>query len=218
MELSPFKSITGSDTFCDGSIPNPLSVGIPTSVSQTTPETSVAGLRNHLTSNLVPNRSVTSVGISIVSSVTHTFSRPVDTVVSNVTAPSFLTGLNAMQHRPPISSLQPSNRFPGWPCPPWTPQFQAHPGFPCDPSYPWSTFPGNPSSNPRLPSVTSSSQTSLAREVRETLGEFKKSLIPDLKVVSDRLYALESRSGAPVEPSSSNQCREEGVRRLHFSM
>jgi hypothetical protein len=41
--------------------------------------------------------------------------------VSNVTAPSFLTGLNAMQHRPPISSLQPSNRFQGWPCPPWTP-------------------------------------------------------------------------------------------------
>ena len=52
MELSPFKSITGSDTFWDDSIPNPLSVGIPTSVSQTTPETSVAGLRNHLTSDL----------------------------------------------------------------------------------------------------------------------------------------------------------------------
>ena len=85
-----------------------------------------------------------------------------------------------MQHRPPISSLQPPNRFPGWPCPPWTPQFQAHP---CDPSYPWSTFPDNPSSNPRLPSDTSSSQTSLARELRETLGEFKKSLISDLKVV-----------------------------------
>jgi hypothetical protein len=50
---------------------------------------------------------------------------------------------------------------------------------------------------------------SLAIEVRETFGEFKKSLISDLKVVSDRLYALESRSGAPVEPSSSNQCREE---------
>ena len=163
MELSPFKSITGSNTFWDGSIPNPLSVGIPTSVSQTTPETSVTRLRNHLTSDLVLNRSVTRVGIPIVSSVTHTFSLPVDTVVSNVTAPSFLTGLNAKQHRPPISSLQPSNRFSGWPCPPWTPQFQAHPGFPCDPSYPWSTFPGNPSSNPRLPSDTSSSQSSLAR-------------------------------------------------------
>ena len=59
-------------------------------VSQTTPETSVAGLRNHPTSNLVPNKSVTRVGIPFVSSVTHTFSRPVDTVVSNVTAPSFL--------------------------------------------------------------------------------------------------------------------------------
>ena len=108
-----------------------------------------------------------------------------------------------MQHRPPISSLQPSTRFPGWPCPPWTPQFQAHPGVP------WSSFPGNPSSNPRLPSDTSSSKTSLAREVRETLGEFKKSLISDLKVVSDRLYALESRSGASVEPFSPNQCQEE---------
>jgi hypothetical protein len=32
MELSPFKCITGSDTFWDGSIPNPLSVGITISV------------------------------------------------------------------------------------------------------------------------------------------------------------------------------------------
>ena len=113
--------------------------------------------------------------------------------------------------------LQPFNRFPGWPCPPWTPQFQAHPGFPCDSSYPWSTFPGNPSSNPRLPSDTSSSQTSLSKEVRETLGEFKKSLMSDLKVVSDRLYALESRSGAPVEPSSPNQCRDEEDETLYIS-
>ena len=60
-----------------------------------------------------------------------------------------------------------------------------------------------------MPSDTSSSQTSLAREVRETLGEFKKSLASDLKVVSDRLDALESRSGAPVEPSSPDQCQEE---------
>jgi hypothetical protein len=34
-----------------------------------------------------------------------------------------------------------------------------------------------------LPSDTSSSQTSLSKEVRETLGEFKKSLMSDLKVV-----------------------------------
>jgi hypothetical protein len=52
--VKKLEVITGSDTFWDGSIPNPLSVGIPTSVSQTTPETSVAGLRNHLTSDLVP--------------------------------------------------------------------------------------------------------------------------------------------------------------------
>jgi hypothetical protein len=60
-----------------------------------------------------------------------------------------------------------------------------------------------------LPSDASSSQTSLAREVRETLGEFRKSLISYLKVILDRLYTLESRSGAPVEPSSPNQCQEE---------
>ena len=120
-----------------------------------------------------------------------------------------LTGLNATQHRPPVSSLQPSTRLPGWPCPPWTPQFQAHSGFPCDSSYPWSTFPGNPSSNHRLPSDTSSSQISLAREVREALGEFKKSLASDLKVVSDRLDVLESWSDVPVEPSSPDQCQEE---------
>jgi hypothetical protein len=60
-----------------------------------------------------------------------------------------------------------------------------------------------------LPSDTSSSQTSLAREVRETLEEFKKSLISDLKVISNRLYTLESRSGAPLEPSSPNQCQKE---------
>jgi hypothetical protein len=77
-----------------------------------------------------------------------------------------------------------------------------------------------------LPSDTSSSQTSLAREVREALGEFKKSLASDLKVVSDGLDALESRSGVPVEPSSPDQCQEEeddtlsmvqGVGRLLFS-
>jgi hypothetical protein len=51
--------------------------------------------------------------------------------------------------------------------------------------------------------------TLLSREVREILGEFKKSLISDLKVIPDRLDALESRSGAPVEPSSPNQCQEE---------
>ena len=184
-------------------------MGIPTSVSQTTPETSVAGLRNHLTSDLVPNRSVTRVGIPIVSSVTHISCFLLIRLCLMSLFHLFLTGLNAMQHRSPISSLQPSNRFPGWPCPPWIPQFQAHPGFPCDPSCPWSTFPGNPSSNPRLPSDASSSQTSLAREVRETLGEFRKSLISYLKVILDRLYTLESRSGAPVEPSSPNQCQEE---------
>ena len=93
MELSPFKYITGSATFWDGSIPNPLSVGIPTSVSQTTPEISVAGLRNHLTSDLVPNRSVTRVEIPIVSSVTHNVSRPLDT--SNI---GLLNGLISLPH------------------------------------------------------------------------------------------------------------------------
>jgi hypothetical protein len=54
-----------------------------------------------------------------------------------------------------------------------------------------------------------SSEKRINRSLRETLGEFKKSLISDLKVISDRLYTLESRSGSPVEPSSPNQCQEE---------
>ena len=75
MELSPFKSITGSDTFWDGSIPNPLSVGIPTSVSQTTPETSVAGLRNHLNATVETDIQIQSKNHLAMNRVrTHNFS------------------------------------------------------------------------------------------------------------------------------------------------
>jgi hypothetical protein len=49
MELIPFKSITGSDTFWDGSIPNPLSVGIPISVSRITQRWSSDIIHNRTT-------------------------------------------------------------------------------------------------------------------------------------------------------------------------
>jgi hypothetical protein len=70
-------SITGRDCFWDGSVPNPLvSVGSPTiSVSSNMPEPSGAGARVGGLADPAPSRP--KVGIPTLSTVAHTFSRPV---------------------------------------------------------------------------------------------------------------------------------------------
>jgi hypothetical protein len=75
-------SITGRDCFWDGSVPNPLvSVGSPTmSVSSNMPEPSGAGARVGGLADPVLSRP--KVGIPTLSTVTHTFSRQVNTTCS----------------------------------------------------------------------------------------------------------------------------------------
>ena len=110
--------ISGNDALWDGSVLNPLGLGINTSLSQiltptTVPSTAVTGLRlmSDLHSDPVPNR---SMAIPVASSVTRTISRPVDTVVSTVFTPNFLTGLNALQvsGNPPQVQVPPSSVLP----------------------------------------------------------------------------------------------------------
>jgi hypothetical protein len=80
-------SITCQDCFGDGSVPNPLvSVGSPTMfVSSNIPEPSGAGKRVGGLADPVPSRP--KVGIPTVSTVTHSFSRPVNTTWFFSTAP-----------------------------------------------------------------------------------------------------------------------------------
>jgi hypothetical protein len=75
-------SLTGRDCFWDGSVPNPLvSVGSPTmSVSSIMPEPSGAGARVGGLADPVLSRP--KVGIPTLSTVTHTFSRQVNTACS----------------------------------------------------------------------------------------------------------------------------------------
>jgi hypothetical protein len=80
-------SITGRDCFWDQSVPNPLvSVGSPTmSVSSNMPAPSGAGARVGGLADPIPSRP--KVGIPTLSTVAHTFSRPVNTTGSFHTAP-----------------------------------------------------------------------------------------------------------------------------------
>ena len=105
MILCPYEavSIAGRDCFRDGSVPNPLkeSVGSPTmSVSSNIPEPSGAGAR-------VGGLADPKVGIPTLSTVTHTFSRPVNTAGSFSTAPGSAMGLNLPGSRPPVYRVLP---------------------------------------------------------------------------------------------------------------
>ena len=84
-------------------MPNPLemSVGSPTmSVSSNIPEPSGAGARVGGLADPVPSRP--KVGIPTLTTVTHTFSRPVNTAGSFSTAPGSAMGLNLPGSRPPV--------------------------------------------------------------------------------------------------------------------
>ena len=85
MDSDLLTPITGDDTLWDGSTLNPLGLGINTSLAQIFPVST--GLSNDLSSDLVPNRSV-SIPVAS-SSATRTYTRPADNTVSNVTAPNF---------------------------------------------------------------------------------------------------------------------------------
>lgn len=200
--------ISGNDALWDGSVLNPLGLGISTSLSQiltptTVPSTAVASLRvmGDLHSDPVPNR---SMSIPVVSSVTHTISRPVDTVVSTVFTPNFLTGLNAMQvsSNPPQVQVNPSSVLPRWPHP-W-PMHYPYYGFQGDPSL---AMP-RPASLTSVQNTTSSSagatEPSVVSQMQSMLNDLKQSLSSQFESMASRIETLENQSAvkASVVPSS----------------
>lgn len=80
------------------------------------PVSSVPDLNNNQNSDQVPNRSVSSFV-----SVPHTFTRPLDTMVSTTMTPNYIIELNAVQMSTLQINLQvPSSDFVSWPRPSWS--------------------------------------------------------------------------------------------------
>ncbi|CAG2230412.1 unnamed protein product [Mytilus edulis] len=136
---SPYEAITGSDVFLDGSLPFPVTV---TTVGQGTPPNS-SQLTDVFTSVTSKTGQQTlnagSVGyhggVPTITTVTHTFSRPVDTTGSISSYPGTSMGLNLPGSRAPASycgftlPASASNAM-SWSRPPWSQ------------GYPYSGFPG----------------------------------------------------------------------------
>ncbi|CAC5383079.1 unnamed protein product [Mytilus coruscus] len=135
---SPFETITGNDVFLDGSLPFTVTA---TTVRQGTPPISIQ-LTDVFTSVTTKTGQQTlntgSVGyhggVPTIATVTHTFSRPVDTTGSISSYPGISMGLNLPGSRAPASycgftlPASGSNAM-SWSRPPWS---QGHPysGFP----------------------------------------------------------------------------------------
>ncbi|VDI23639.1 Hypothetical predicted protein [Mytilus galloprovincialis] len=136
---SPYEAITGSDVFLDGSLPFPVTA---TTVGQGTPPNS-SQLTDVFTSVTSKTGQQTlnagSVGyhggVPTITTVTHTFSRPVDTTGSISSYPGTSMGLNLPGSRAPASycgftlPASASNAM-SWSRPPWSQ------------GYPYSGFPG----------------------------------------------------------------------------
>ncbi|VDI27460.1 Hypothetical predicted protein [Mytilus galloprovincialis] len=126
---SPYEAITGSDVFLDGSLPFPVTV---TTVGQGTPPNS-SQLTDVFTSVTSKTGQQTlnagSVGyhggVPTINTVTHTFSRPVDTTGSISSYPGTSMGLNLPGSRAPASycgftlPASASNAM-SWSRPPWS--------------------------------------------------------------------------------------------------
>ena len=205
--MSPFRSITGNDSFWDGSLPNPL--GTPLSVSSTVPETSVAGLRDGgLLQDQVSVRP--KVVVPTLSTVTHTVTRPVNTTGSSVSCPpGSAMGLNLPGSRPPVFSCGiclPGTGVPpiqAWSRPPWAPPMQPYPPFQAQGLNPFASlyWPqpvpfGQDRAPPAVTSVTSSTSvsrdTELMDNIKQVFADFKKSFSEELGAMSSRISSLES--------------------------
>ncbi|CAG2229469.1 unnamed protein product [Mytilus edulis] len=126
---SPYEAITGNDVFLDGSLPFPVTV---TAVGQGTPPIS-SQLTDVFTSVTTKTGQQTlhagSVGydggVPTTATVTHTFSRPVDTTGSISSYPGISMGLNLPGSRAPASycgltlPASASNAM-SWSRPPWS--------------------------------------------------------------------------------------------------
>ncbi|CAG2188438.1 unnamed protein product [Mytilus edulis] len=148
---SPYEAITGSDVFLDGSLPFPVTV---TTVGQGTPPNS-SQLTDVFTSVTSKTGQQTlnagSVGyhggVPTITTVTHTFSRPVDTTGSISSYPGTSMGLNLPGSRAPASycgftlPASASNAM-SWSRPPWS-QGYPYSGFSWS-GVSWSRVPSQP--------------------------------------------------------------------------
>ena len=208
---SLYFPITGTDAFCDGSVPNPMigSLNNPTSsLSSIRPEASAAGAGHSLHSRdlgpvpVVPKGEV----IPTLSIVTSTVSRSVNSSGSLNPVPGQSMGINLPSTRPPIisSGSLSSTRLPtayNWNRPPW--MFQ----------YPVVGNPWQPSAALGAPNqVVSEGLCPTSQDpldsVRELLSGFKDSMKAELSPLSSRLSVLESSTKVrvdPVPPSPESQ-------------
>ena len=208
---SPYFPITGTDTFWDGSVPNPMigSLNNPTSsLSSIRPEASAAGTGHSLHSrDLGPVPVVPGGGvIPTLSIVTSTVSRSVNSSGSLNPVPGQSMGINLPSTRPPIisSGSLSSTGFPtayNWNRPPW--MFQ----------YPVVGNPWQPSAALGAPNQAVSgglcptSQDPLD-SVRELFSEFKDSMKAEFSSLNSGLSVLESSTKIrvdPVPPSPESQ-------------
>ena len=133
---SPFKTITGSDVFLDGSFPYPTAT-VSSVVLHNTTSQSTDVLTSVTSSTGQQTQHVGSVGynggIPNIVTVTHTVSRPVDTTGSVSRYPGISMNLHLPGSRPPASycgfTLPASANNPmSWSRPPW-PQVYPYSGF-----------------------------------------------------------------------------------------
>ena len=150
------------------------------------------------------------MGIPTLSTVTHTFSRPVNTTGSFSTAPGSSMCLNLPGSRPPVFSYGYCLPGPSIPLvqtcarPPWAVPTQSYPGS--QDVNPFAYWPQPVPFNQdtiRTPTTCSQSNSSsvsqnsdLVTSVKEVLSDFKKSMSDDLAIISSRISSLKLAIGS----------------------
>ena len=210
---SPLFSLTGSDMFWDGSVANPVSTT--SVVTSPIPSMTCSGVSGSSSQNTV---------IPTIATVTHTFSRPVNTTGSVSTVPGMCMGLNLPGSRPQVCYYGSVFTTPGappvssWSRPPW-PQPYPYGQYPGQNPFPnfwppppmhlpfggYGRVPDDRSSSATVAPTTCSNSTPVVnqdflKDFKDTLSEFKKSFQSDLVSLSNRLSVLES---APQTVASS---------------
>ena len=204
-----FESITGSDSFWDGSVSHLTTVA---------------------SSEVSVSNSVGSI-IPTLSTVTHTVSRPVNTTGSVSSAPGMCMTTNLPGSRPPVSYYGSVFSVPGAPPVPTSSWSRA----PWSQPYPYMQFQGqNPYANFWPPpmnyggfgrvqdstdvqsttvsntnSSPSTSSGDFLKEIKNTLSDFQRSFQSDLSVISNRLSMLESQTGGSSRSSPARQEEDE---------
>ena len=232
LPVSPYNVVAGPDPFLDGSTSSfelPFS-GVNVSVVSPPPRSSTATSVSvsRSASQVLSGPDVATVGVPTLGVVTHTFSRPVDSVGSSAPMPGLSMTLSSASARPPSSYcgyVMPgsmSSSRPAWtPYPPFPyPSFGSqspYPGFwPYgDPSFgvrpqvgPSSNVSSMPSASVSRSAVqdspTQNASLSQSDDLRSLFTEFRNSLKGDLESLSSRIERLEAASSVPPSSRASD--------------